>query len=216
MDEAECSERERKVTTAPTIRAYEERDLDVLYDVCVRTAASGGDLSDSLGDVCLPGHLFAAPYCVRQPKLALVAENGDGVGGYVVGAADTAAFERVLEVEWWPELRRRYQPGSGTTAADDRLIALLHQPEHQDADIVAEYPAHLHINLLPRLQGRGLGRQLIDGFCAGVRRRGATGIHLGVNPANRRARDFYVHLGFIELRATRNAVILGRRLDRPS
>ena len=39
----------------------------------------------------------------------------------------------------------------------------------------AEYPAHLHIDLLPELQGQGWGRRLIDTLVAALRERGVRG-----------------------------------------
>ena len=62
--------------------------------------------------------------------------------------------------------------------------------------MLAEYPAHLHIDLLPRLQGRGVGRRLVDTLLDALRRRGVPGVHLGVDAANTRAIGFYEHVGF--------------------
>lgn len=195
------------------IRPYQPNDLDALYDICVRTAASGEDSWAAFGDPMLPGHLSAGPYGVLEPQLAFVAADADGVGGYVVGTADTAAFEARLETEWFPRLRDRYPKGSGSSDLDNQHISLLHHPAKADSDLVADYPAHLHIDLLPRLQKQGLGRQLIDRFGNEVRRRGAGGVHLAVNPLNHRALNFYAHLGFEELRAGSSSIVLGRRFD---
>ncbi len=54
------------------------------------------------------GHVFAAPYGLFEPSLAFVAEDEAGVGGYIVGALDSRAFEERLEADWWPALRDRY------------------------------------------------------------------------------------------------------------
>ena len=63
-------------------------------------------------------------------------------------------------------------------------------------EIVATHPAHLHIDLLPRFQGRGLGRRLLDHLFEGLRAAGADAVHLGVSPENTNAIAFYEHLGF--------------------
>src|SRR5688572_11503081 len=102
------------------IRPYEPRDLDALYDVCVRTAADGDDLTGQIGDPLLPGHVYSAPYGVLEPAMAFVLEDDDGVGGYVVGAVDTTAFEGRLEADWFPALRSQYPAGSGARDADRR------------------------------------------------------------------------------------------------
>jgi ribosomal protein S18 acetylase RimI-like enzyme len=195
------------------LRPFEQGDLEALYDVCVRTAANGDDLTQRIGDPLLPGHVYAAPYCRFEPGLAFVVEDELGVGGYIVGTDDTSAFEARCGSEWWPALRSRYPAGSGVTDVDRRYIALIHQPPPQDEAIVGEYPAHLHIDLLPRLQGQGWGRTLVERFTEAVGDRGATGVHLGVGATNHRAFAFYRRVGFRELRRDESSIILGRRLD---
>jgi ribosomal protein S18 acetylase RimI-like enzyme len=61
------------------------------------------------------------------------------------------------------------------------------------------YPAHLHIDLLPENQGQGLGRTLLDTLRSALAARGVPGVHLGMDPANTRARAFYDRYGFHEL-----------------
>ena len=195
-----------------SIRPYEPRDLDALYDICVRTAADGDDLTDAIDDPLLPGHVYAAPYGVLEPGMAFVIEDDEGVGGYVVGTRDTTAFTERCEVEWLPALRARYPAGSGPRDADRRYIALIHDVPRQDAAIVADYPAHLHIDLLPRVQGRGLGRALIERFNAAAAAGGATGVHLGMSATNDRALAFYRRVGFETLRTDPTSLVLGLRL----
>jgi len=60
-------------------------------------------------------------------------------------------------------------------------------------------PSHLHIDLLPSAQGRGLGRALMQRLLETLRRDGSDGVHLGVAAANVRAIGFYEHLGFVPL-----------------
>ena len=79
---------------------------------------------------------------------------------------------------------------------------------------VDDYPAHLHIDLLPELQGRGFGRRLIDTLCAELARRGVPAVHLGMDAANTGARAFYDRLGFHELPSSRpDAPLLGIATD---
>ena len=67
--------------------------------------------------------------------------------------------------------------------------------------IAEDFPSHLHINLLPRLQSRGLGRQLMYTLMRALREQGSVGVHWFVWPANQRAVGFYRHLGFTEISA---------------
>ena len=72
-------------------------------------------------------------------------------------------------------------------------------PERMRIAELAEYPAHLHIDLLPELQGQGFGRRLIDTLRAALAARGVPAVHLGMDAANTGARAFYDRLGFHEL-----------------
>jgi ribosomal protein S18 acetylase RimI-like enzyme len=64
---------------------------------------------------------------------------------------------------------------------------------------LADYPAHLHIDLLPQWQGLGWGRGLISALLAGLRTAGVPRVHLGMAVTNVSARAFYDRLGFTEI-----------------
>ena len=57
-------------------------------------------------------------------------------------------------------------------------------------------PSEFHIDLLPRCQGRGAGRALIERVLTSLRDAGSPGVHCGVDPRNERAIGFYAHVGF--------------------
>jgi ribosomal protein S18 acetylase RimI-like enzyme len=185
---------------SPGIRPYRARDLDALYDICLRTGAAGGDATPLVEDGRLLGELFAAPYGVLEPEHAFVLDDGRGQAvGYVLGALDTLAFEARCEAAWWPPLRERHPLPSDGTRLDDLLISLLHHRPPHPADVVARYPSHLHIDLLPDAQGQGWGRRLLDTLFASLRDDGSVGVHWGVSTQNHRAIAFYEHLGSDEL-----------------
>lgn len=198
--------------TDPTVRLARPDDLDALYDICLRTGDAGGDASGVFVDGRLLGHLFVAPYAVLEPELAYVVEDDEGVGGYVVGTADTRAFEATLEADWYPALRERHPEGSGE-GFDAMLVALLHHTMRAADAVVATHPAHLHIDLLPRFQGTGLGLRLMATMHDACRERGAPGLHLGVSQRNTRALGFYRHLGYEVLHEDPITVTMGISLD---
>jgi GNAT superfamily N-acetyltransferase len=183
------------------IRSYRADDLDDLYRICLLTADSGQDATSLMRDPQMPGHLYAAPYGIFQPELCFMAEDGEGVGGYVVAALDSREFEQTLEREWWPALRERYPepPGEADQWTKEQFYAhQIHHPHGVPDDLERMYPSHLHIDLLPRLQSRGAGRRLIETLAAALRRRGSPGLHLFVGFANQRAAEFYAHVGFTD------------------
>lgn len=199
--------------TVQFIRPYRATDLEQLYEICVRTGASGADAYDLVADKKLFGHVFAAQYGLLEPEHAFVIDDGDGVaGGYVLGALDTAVFEAKCAAEYWPALQTRYEQDSGQ-GLDAMLIGMIHNPPHMPSAITDRYPSHLHIDLLPRFQGTGNGRAMMDTLLDALRTDGSPGLHLGVSAQNERALGFYAHLGFDELHANPVVHVLGIRLS---
>ena len=185
------------------IRAYAPRDLNALYDIALKTGDSGQDATELLKDPKLVGHIYAAPYAVLCRECSFVVEDEIGVGGYIVGALDTSAFAVRCEAEWWPTLRVRYREPDGVPGPDwdpeSHYAWLIHHPQFGSRKVIDAYPSHLHINLLPRMQGRDLGRRLITHWIQTVREIGSMGVHFGVSVANHRALKFYRQFGFTEL-----------------
>jgi GNAT superfamily N-acetyltransferase len=194
------------------LRPYRPGDLDALYEICLRTGDSGQDATPLHSDGQLIGHIYAAPYGVLESGNVFVAEDDQGVAGYVVGTHDTDAFEARLEREWWPALRERYAivPDAELTPADRQRIAIIRNPGANPADIVAQYPAHIHMNLLPRLRGQRVGTGLLQLWVDQAREAGVKGIHLGASPANAGGVAFWSK-SFTPLR-TEGAVWFGMRL----
>jgi ribosomal protein S18 acetylase RimI-like enzyme len=188
---------------AVRIRPYEPGDRDELYQVCLQTAANGQDATDQVSDPRLPGDVWLGPYLTFEPSLAFVAQDADGAGGYIVAALDSHRFEERLESDWWPAKRAAYPQPAADAAADLAPIARyalhdVHHPWRTSGRLVSRYPSHLHIDLVPRLQGRGVGRQLIGTLLTQLREQRSRGVHLMVGRDNKRAVGFYRHLGFAE------------------
>ena len=182
------------------IRPYRDTDRDAVYDVCVRTAAAGGDARGAYSWDALVGDLFAGPYLFLEPELAFVLDDGERAVGYVLGTADTPALVRAYRERWIPRLAGTYpEPADPPVTPDDRMLRLHSRPERMLVPELAPYPAHLHIDLLPPAQGAGHGRALIDTFLAALAGRGVPAVHLGMVPTNTRARGFYDRLGFTEV-----------------
>jgi GNAT superfamily N-acetyltransferase len=182
------------------IRRYEDGDHDAVYDICVRTADAGGDARGKYRSDDLMPDLFAGPYVFLEPRFAFVLDDGDRAVGYVIGTPDTAAFARAYRQRWIPRLADRYPvPPDPPVTPDDEMLALHYRPERLLWPGLGEYPAHLHIDLLPAVQGSGYGRRLIDTFGASVADAGAAGVHVCVVTANTRALGFYDRIGFTRL-----------------
>lgn len=198
----------------PLIRTADVSDLDALYDVCLRTGDAGEDASKLHDNPRLLGEIYVGPYVTLTTGIGFTAVEYDRPSGYVLGTLDTRSFEAECERAWWPELRERYSdPGTRPTAPDDELIAEIYHPHAASDEVVSRFPAHLHIDLLPDIQGRGVGPLMISRLLSTLIAGGAPGVHMNVDMRNDRAISFYAHLGFSIIESTDNVVVMGIRLS---
>jgi len=134
------------------IRPYQPGDLDDLYRVCLLTSFNGADGTAMFRDPRLPGHLYAAPYAIFEPSLAMVAQDADGVAGYLVSALDSLVFEHRLERDWWPDLRPLCpEPpahlAERLSAQERRAIGRIHRPQETAPELAERFPSQLAMDL---------------------------------------------------------------------
>lgn len=194
----------------PRIRKFSPDDEPAVVMICTMTADAGRDATGLLHDDALWADLFALPYVRRHPDLTWIIEDDAGrVAGYLTATDDTDAFDAWFRDEWWPPRSARY------ARAGSRQRELLEYADERAPGNelhAREYPAHLHIDLLPSAQGGGYGRRLVSTVLDDLRHRGVQGLHVGVDPQNAGAAAFYERLGFERLPSPEDSVTLGIRL----
>jgi GNAT superfamily N-acetyltransferase len=151
------------------------------------------------------------------------------VQGYLAGCFDRRRFARLQTWRVVPPAVARALAGSlllrpalwRLLAGLPRFIAASRSGPRLD-----DYPSELHINLLPPIQGRELGTQLVETFLREVSLRGMPGVHATVYEDNEPARNFFEHLGFRPLGRrpafrpppadgrTDWKIVYGRKIDR--
>ncbi len=181
---------------------------------CVR-APTVATRPDSFRSPRFSGEVYVGPYLEFHPDLAWVVDNNGTASGYVLCAPDTRAFEERCERDWWPRLRERYPlgqlcPQTRSTRRSSESFTLRRRPP---AEIVVDYPAHLHIDLVAEVQGLRLGGAMIGVLLDTLTARGTRGVHLGVGTANTRAIGFYEHLGFTTLGHDGTTTTMGKFLN---
>jgi ribosomal protein S18 acetylase RimI-like enzyme len=198
-----------------TIRLAEPGDRAAAYHVCLKTGDHGRDGEPFYrDDPDALGRIFVGPYLELEPELSLVVEDAEGVCGYCLAALDSRAFYARYDGDWRPRLCEQFPPPSGDPATWTRAQTVrswYHQPDYFCPDPYDEYPSHMHIDLLERARGRGLGRRMMEQLMAELRKRGSPGAHLNVSVLNAPAQRFYARLDFHELARTDNSVYLGKR-----
>jgi ribosomal protein S18 acetylase RimI-like enzyme len=108
-------------------------------------------------------------------------------------------------------LRSKYVVTASSLPTEIWLLELIQKGYHVD-EHTQLYPAHLHIDLLPRAQGHGMGRKIMTVFLERLRELGVEGVHLGVSKRNLNAIAFYEHLGFLRLEEHVFSFLYGMRL----
>ena len=140
------------------IRQYQPSDLESLYNICLLTGDSGKDATNIYKDPDLLGHYYAAPYSILEPELTFILTLDDKPCGYILGTKNSEKFTKKCEVDWFPKLRKQYSlPNDDDNSPDAKIIRLIHNGYKTKPEL-SDYPAHLHIDLLPVTQGKGLGK----------------------------------------------------------
>ena len=205
------------------IRRATLSDIPYVYEICLKTGDAGKDASALYNDPYIIGQYYAAPYLVFPAGICFIAEHERRPQGYIIAAPDTGDFNRWMEEVWLPPLRKRYPqpfpPEMIRSASEERILNSFHKRHFPvDADdqlLLKDYPAHLHIDLLPSLQGKGMGRALINVLCEELARRGIPGVQLGVGAKNSGAIAFYQKIGFSVLQEEDWGLVMGKNTVTP-
>lgn len=181
----------------PHLRPFRPGDEPALADICLRTADAGADATGVFEDDAIWAEVFVLPYVHRHPDLAFVVEADDGrVVGYLVGTDDTDAFEDWFHDAWWPQHGAAWPLPETEQSRQDGTLIYAYSRRAGAEPYARQYPAHLHIDLLPELQGQGWGRRLIEAFVSALRARKVPGLHLVASADNAGALAFYPRVGF--------------------
>ncbi|MEV8023905.1 GNAT family N-acetyltransferase [Microbacterium sp. NPDC080220] len=201
------------MSAASRIRPFRPGDEPALAEICLRTADGGGDATGIFEDDAIWAHIWVLPYVERHPDVAFLVEDEDGtVTGYVVATPDTDAFERWFRDEWWPRHAHRWpKPEREVTRQDGTLLYAYSRGEKPER-YAEEFPAHLHIDLLPQAQGKGAGRRLVETLFHALRERGVSGLHLVASAGNTGAMAFYTRLGLAPLPSSPGSRAYGVKL----
>jgi GNAT superfamily N-acetyltransferase len=213
-----------------------------VIEICWRTGFMGESL-EGLGrfeDRRLFAMIFALPYFHFDPGVCFLAvpkEMAEGADpgarggttrrravGYITGTSDTAAQRRDFARRWRPRIAARIafydwwrHPGSARQALAFARAEAGQEDERQStqAPILGgpEYPAQLHINILPGWQGHGVGSRLMAAHLDALRARGAPGVFLQTSDRNRKALPFYEKLGFRLVNRSRGEFWTGSAAD---
>jgi GNAT superfamily N-acetyltransferase len=202
--------KEQYLGSGVLLRGANVADLPELLRVCLETGDSGKDATHLHNLPDLVGDIYAAPYVLHQPEFAYVLLADNHVVGYLLGVLDTRTFESELVEKYWPTAKAKYQQLEvEITPADQELLKDLNKQGLSNNELIAEFPSHLHIDIVDSHQGAGYGKAMIAFLLAELKAAGSAGVHLHMSASNDRARAFYKKFGFNEVTEDENECIMG-------
>ncbi|MGN0796261.1 MAG: GNAT family N-acetyltransferase [Christensenellales bacterium] len=182
------------------IRQFKPTDIDAIRDICFLTAQ--GKAVSLNKELCCT--LFADYYLHFEPSncFVLTAEN-DAPVGYVLCAQDYELYHKTFMENYYSKLKSL-----------SRYEAFLKKHERVFLKkIIAQYPAHLHIDILDSYQGKGYGKGLIRKLLDSLKSKGIKGVHLIVGATNKGAIKFYYKLGFKKVKSIfGQAIVLAKKI----
>lgn len=181
------------------IRKYKSSDFEATKYICVHDMI-GKNCDDLLKYVEV---MFCRYYLEKEPENCFVAvDENDKPIGYVYGAADYDTYQNNFT-----DYIKRVAEISNRTFLKDALTEMFDHAIYKD-----KYPAHLHIDILPEYQSKGVGSKLITAFCDDLKERGINGVMLIVGSDNTGARRFYERNGFTLLQDIESGAAYGKTL----
>lgn len=175
-----------------SIRKATQQDLPYIYEICLKTGFIGKDATPLFNAPTMLGSYYAAPYIAFDADSCFVATLENIPCGYILCTKDSAVFYDWLEKSWLPTIRSFYNNDfKPKTINEEEMLKTINTTVVSENPLFTEYPAHLHIDLLPEIQGMGFGRKLFETLKEHLKSQNVKGFHLGVSGKNKNAIAFY-------------------------
>lgn len=185
-----------------TIRKFKVQDREVVRQIAYDTAFMGdpaGIFFQGKKIFCDALSLYFTDY---EPQSCFVAEAGAEVIGYLMGAKDKAAADKLINKKILPGLLAEGLFGGVFFRKKNfsfllSLLLSLLRGQFQEPDFRKNYPATLHINLRQDFRGRHIGARLMAAYFNYLKEENVEGIHLAT--MSDAAGIFFAQEGFILL-----------------
>ena len=171
------------------IRTMRTTDKEAVQHVCLNASSAKPPVPvpQKLWDDAVL-QIFCNYYVDKESENSFVAvDENDVPFGYIVCAKDFDEWKEVFEKDY---VKHSLNPlVKGMAGGTIESLAAFKD----------DYPAHLHIDILPGHQGEGIGTKLMNALTDHLKEMGVKGVMLGVASDNTGAIRFYERLGFVRL-----------------
>ena len=185
------------------IRPFEEKDKENVRFVCLNSEGECRMTPDER-------HYILTTYCnyyiENEGRNCFVAANEDDEAiAYIICTEDFDNYRKIFVEEYIPRLDENMQVwGFNAKKGADGSTKL--QEKYKK-----DFPAHLHIDVLPEYHRQGIGHKLVDALSAHLKAKGVCGVMLTVGSKNERGKSFYNKYGFEFIEQDGDDVAFGLR-----
>ncbi len=183
-----------------TIRPYQEKDKENVRFVCLN---SDGPCKSSKRGLNFTLAVYCDYYIENEPQNCFVAvDENDKAIGYVISTENFDKFKEIYMSTYYPKIKKwEYR------RRESALRAIASQEKYKE-----DYPSHLHIDILPEYQHKGLGRKLMNALCDNLRQKNNKGVMFTVWHKNYNAIKFYEKYGFELIETKETTLVYGMKL----
>ncbi|MBR5262573.1 MAG: GNAT family N-acetyltransferase [Clostridia bacterium] len=185
------------------IRPFEEKDKENVRFVCLN---SEGECQMSPEQ----RHYILTTYCnyyiENEGRNCFVAANEDDEAiAYIICTEDFDNYRKIFVEEYIPRLDENMTVWNFNARKGADGSTKLQEKYKKD------FPAHLHIDVLPEYHRQGIGHKLVDALSAHLKAKGVCGVMLTVGSKNERGKSFYNKYGFEFIEQDGDDVAFGLR-----
>lgn len=184
------------------VLAYRPVYRETVRRICCETALRGQPVDPLFPDREVVADLVTRYYTDFEPEATWLAVSESRVVGYLTGCLDSGRYRWLMGACVIPQgigravLRGDLGYPQTWHLAGAALRTVWLNGCHR-AWPPAEYPAHLHLNLVEGFRGQRIGEQLLLRFLDHVQHTGGRGVHAAVRGENTSARRFFERMGFV-------------------
>lgn len=183
----------------PAIRMYQEKDRDQVRKICIQTAPEILRQNEMMQQLVL--RAFCDYYIEQEPQHCFVAVNeNDEAVGYILCATDAREWYRIFSQQYIAPIE------------NDGARGFLEKTCEACLSAAEDYAAHLHTDILPDYQRRGLGKSLMNMLIEQLRSQQVKGLMLSVGNENIGAQRFYEKMGFSEIDRRPTETVMGIKI----